>query len=177
MASLDWSECPVVESISGKVSGAWVFKGTRTPVSIVFENLGARCRAPGSAGASSRQFLRRPEKIVSGLSADSRKAGAPGRIRTCDLWLRRPTLYPAELRAQSEDRGRKKEEEITGLSSAVCLFLARPEGFEPPTYGFEARRSIQLSYGRAQPSESTRSVSRFRAKQRSPTMRPPMRCS
>jgi hypothetical protein len=26
-------------------------------------------------------------------------SGAPGRIRTCGLWLRRPTLYPAELRA------------------------------------------------------------------------------
>ena len=39
MASLDWSQCPVVESIPGKVSGAWVFKGTRTPVAIVFENL------------------------------------------------------------------------------------------------------------------------------------------
>ena len=39
MASLDWSLCPVVESIPGKVSGAWVFKGTRTPVAVVFENL------------------------------------------------------------------------------------------------------------------------------------------
>ena len=39
MASLDWSQCPAVESIPGKVSGAWVFKGTRTPVAIVFENL------------------------------------------------------------------------------------------------------------------------------------------
>ena len=39
MATLDWSQCPIVESVPGKVSGAWVFKGTRTPVAIVFENL------------------------------------------------------------------------------------------------------------------------------------------
>ena len=39
MASLDWSQCPAVESIPGKVGGAWVFKDTRTPVAIVFENL------------------------------------------------------------------------------------------------------------------------------------------
>jgi uncharacterized protein (DUF433 family) len=39
MASLDWSQCPAVERIPGKVSGAWVFKGTRTPAAIVFENL------------------------------------------------------------------------------------------------------------------------------------------
>jgi uncharacterized protein (DUF433 family) len=41
MASLDWSECPDVESIPGKVSGAWVLKGTRMPVSAIFENLEA----------------------------------------------------------------------------------------------------------------------------------------
>ena len=41
MASLDWSECPAVESIPGKVSGAWVLKGTRMPVSTIFENLEA----------------------------------------------------------------------------------------------------------------------------------------
>ncbi|MBV9404147.1 MAG: DUF433 domain-containing protein [Acidobacteriaceae bacterium] len=39
MASLDWSQCPAVESIPGKRSGAWVFRGTRTPISTVFENI------------------------------------------------------------------------------------------------------------------------------------------
>ena len=37
--ALDWSQCSAVESVPGKVSGAWVFRGTRMPVSIVFENL------------------------------------------------------------------------------------------------------------------------------------------
>lgn len=41
MANLDWSQCPAVESIPGKVSGAWVFRGTRMPVQTVFENLEA----------------------------------------------------------------------------------------------------------------------------------------
>ena len=38
-APLDWSQCPAVESVPGKVGGAWLFKGSRTPVCIVFENL------------------------------------------------------------------------------------------------------------------------------------------
>jgi uncharacterized protein (DUF433 family) len=38
---LDWAQCPAVESIPGKVSGAWVLRGTRMPVSVIFENLEA----------------------------------------------------------------------------------------------------------------------------------------
>jgi uncharacterized protein (DUF433 family) len=41
MANLDWSQCPAVESVPGRLSGAWVFKDTRMPVSAVFENLEA----------------------------------------------------------------------------------------------------------------------------------------
>ncbi len=41
MAQLDWSQCPAVESIPGRVSGAWVFKDTRLPVATIFENLEA----------------------------------------------------------------------------------------------------------------------------------------
>lgn len=39
LPALDWSQCAAVESVSGKVSGAWVFRDTRMPVSAVFENL------------------------------------------------------------------------------------------------------------------------------------------
>ena len=46
---LDWNDCPEVERQEGKVSGAWVFRGTRVPVKALFENL--------EAGATINQFL------------------------------------------------------------------------------------------------------------------------
>ena len=46
---LDWSQCPAVERVPGKVSGAWLFRGTRVPVSALFENL--------EDGATVNQFL------------------------------------------------------------------------------------------------------------------------
>jgi uncharacterized protein (DUF433 family) len=41
---LDWSQCPAVERLPERVSGAWLFKGTRVPVAALFQNLegGAR---------------------------------------------------------------------------------------------------------------------------------------
>ena len=41
---IDWTQCQAVERTPGKVSGAWVFKGTRVPVRALFENIedGAR---------------------------------------------------------------------------------------------------------------------------------------
>jgi uncharacterized protein (DUF433 family) len=49
MAMLDWTTCPVVECDPQKLSGAWVFRGTRAPVSALFENL--------EGGATVDQFL------------------------------------------------------------------------------------------------------------------------
>jgi uncharacterized protein (DUF433 family) len=39
MPILDWSRCTAVESVPGKLSGAWVFRDTRLPVATVIENL------------------------------------------------------------------------------------------------------------------------------------------
>ena len=46
---LDWSQCRAVERIAGKVSGAWLFTGTRVPVAALFANL--------EAGATVADFL------------------------------------------------------------------------------------------------------------------------
>ena len=46
---LDWNSCPVVERTPERVSGAWVFKGTRVPVKALFENI--------EEGASLDNFL------------------------------------------------------------------------------------------------------------------------
>ena len=46
---MDWNQCPAVERVPGRVSGAWVFKDTRVPVRALFENL--------EGGATIEQFL------------------------------------------------------------------------------------------------------------------------
>ena len=36
---IDWSSCTAVEQDPDKVSGAWLFRGTRIPAAALFENL------------------------------------------------------------------------------------------------------------------------------------------
>jgi uncharacterized protein (DUF433 family) len=46
---INWTQCDAVERDIEKVSGAWVFRGTRVPVTALFENL--------EGGASIDDFL------------------------------------------------------------------------------------------------------------------------
>jgi uncharacterized protein (DUF433 family) len=73
MASPDWSQCPAVESIPGKRSGAWVFKDTRMPVSTVFENV--------ESGATIEEIMEwfdvTREQIVAVLEFAARSLEAP----------------------------------------------------------------------------------------------------
>jgi uncharacterized protein (DUF433 family) len=78
MAALDWSQCAAVESVPGKVSGAWVLLGTRMPVATIFENL--------EAGASRDDILswfdgldREQVKAVIEFAARSLETPAPTR--------------------------------------------------------------------------------------------------
>ena len=47
---IDWSKCDDVESVPGRVSGAWVIKGTRVQADAIVENARAGCTAEEIAG-------------------------------------------------------------------------------------------------------------------------------
>lgn len=79
MANLDWSQCSAVESVPDKVSGAWVLKGRRMPVSVIFENL--------EAGASLGEILQRYD----GLDREQVKAVTEFAARSLD---KSPALAP-----------------------------------------------------------------------------------
>lgn len=72
-ATLDWSQCHAVESIPGKRSGAWVFKDTRTPVSVVFDNL----EVGATVNDIMEWFHLSQEQVVAVIEFASRSLDAP----------------------------------------------------------------------------------------------------
>ena len=72
-APLDWSKCPAVERIPGKLGGAWLFKTTRTPVSLVFDCL--------ESGMTIEEIIQQypitREQIHAALEFASRSAARP----------------------------------------------------------------------------------------------------
>ena len=73
MAPLDWSQCPAVESVPGRVSGAWVFRDTRMPVATVFENL----EAGATVDEITEWFDISKEQVIEVLQFAARSLAAP----------------------------------------------------------------------------------------------------
>lgn len=72
--TLDWAHCPVVESVPGRLSGAWVFRDTRLPVSTVFSNL-----EDGATVDEIAEWFRVPkEQVLAVLEFAARSVAAPG---------------------------------------------------------------------------------------------------
>ena len=71
---LDWSTCPTVERDPLKLSGVWVFSGTRVPVAALFSNL--------EGGATVDEFLQwfpgvSREQVNTVLEHASQSLGTP----------------------------------------------------------------------------------------------------
>jgi uncharacterized protein (DUF433 family) len=82
MAVLDWSQCPAVESVANRRSGAWVFRDTRMPVATVFENL----EAGSSIEEIIEQFHVTREQIQAVLEFAARSLDAPPiRVETVSM--------------------------------------------------------------------------------------------
>ena len=71
----DWEQRGAVERHSDKVSGAWVFRGTRVPVAALFENL--------RDGATIEEFLAwfpgvERSQVEAVLESEAAPVAAPG---------------------------------------------------------------------------------------------------
>ena len=123
----DWSKCPAVESVPGRLSGAWVFTGTRLPVSSLFENL--------ESGATVEEFLEwfdgaEEWKVRAVLQhvADSMKAAMPAGTLENPVYQGTPRPLRSFLPEHAVDTaaGRGWSE----LSNGELLDIAESEGYE-----------------------------------------------
>jgi uncharacterized protein (DUF433 family) len=73
MNTPDWSQCLAVESVPGRLNGAWVFRASRLPVSTVFENL----EDGATVGQISEWFDIGKEQVIEVLAFAARSLKAP----------------------------------------------------------------------------------------------------
>ena len=121
------SICPAVDSIPGKVSGACVFKDTRMPVSLVFENL--------EAGATIDDIMEWPhlrrEQVLAVLEFAARSLDGspirqtPGRQRCMQVIVRSPRCV---MHSRPMLLSKRLNADGTSWKTALCLMWPRPKG-------------------------------------------------
>lgn len=84
---IDGSSCPAVERDPGRVSGAWVFRGSRVPAYALFENL--------EDGASLHDFI----EWFPGVTVDQARAVLEHVARLTTSWPRVQRVLPAVVQA------------------------------------------------------------------------------
>jgi uncharacterized protein (DUF433 family) len=77
---LDWSQCAAVESVPGRLSGAWVFRDTRLPVSTVFENL----EDGATVDEITEWFRISKDQVIAVLEFAARSVAAPAATSPAD---------------------------------------------------------------------------------------------
>jgi uncharacterized protein (DUF433 family) len=77
LGALDWSKCPTVESVPGRLGGAWVFRDTRLPVSTIFENL----EDGATVDEITEWFRISKDQVIAVLEFAARSVAAPASAR------------------------------------------------------------------------------------------------
>ncbi len=125
MATLDWSKCPAVESIPGKRSGAWVFRNSRKPVSVVFDNL--------EVGASISEIMEwfhlSREQVVAVIEFAARSLDAPS-VPPPSKVVDNGTPAPLRHALKGHTVVEAIDREWDRLANGELIAAAEAEGFE-----------------------------------------------
>lgn len=123
---IDWSSCQTVERDPERVSGAWVFRGTRIPVAALFENL--------KDGASTTQFVEwfpgaTLEQVRIVLDHAARSALAPAWMR---ILFDQGTPEPLRTSLILHEVSIAYEKGWAKLGNGGLLSAAERDGYELP---------------------------------------------
>jgi len=124
MAALDWSQCPAVEGVPGKVSGAWVLPGIGMPVATIFENLEADA-SPDDILCCFDGLNREPVKAVIDFAA--RSLETPAQTRCARPFRARQARSPSLIPYLRLDKLA-----LVGYCCKICFRSGHPGERRPP---------------------------------------------